>query len=27
MQAVENAALGEIATEIRERLQKVIRNL
>jgi uncharacterized protein (DUF302 family) len=27
MQVVENAALGEIATEIRERLQKVIRNL
>jgi uncharacterized protein (DUF302 family) len=27
MQAVENAALGEIAIEIRERLQKVIRNL
>ncbi|WP_320815055.1 DUF302 domain-containing protein [Flavobacterium sp.] len=27
MKAVENAALGEIAIEIRERLQKVIRNL
>jgi uncharacterized protein (DUF302 family) len=27
MQAVGNAALGEIAIEIRERLQKVIRNL
>lgn len=27
MQAVDNAALGEIATEIRDRLQKVIDNL
>lgn len=27
MQAVENAALGEIATEIRDRLQKVISSL
>lgn len=27
MQAVENAALGEVATEIREKLQKVIQNL
>jgi uncharacterized protein (DUF302 family) len=27
MQAVDNAALGEIATEIRDRLQKVINTL